>query len=111
VVARAQRTICLRLGVGLSARTANSKKHYKAPENVQKTTQFSLALSFFCSPSHFISMHAKASFKTTIIAALVGSAYAQSSGDLVTQLRNAPTAPQRLALLKDSDVCVSSSIK
>jgi hypothetical protein len=52
-----------------------------------------------------VNMYAIAPFKAALLASLVSSICAQLlSADLVGQLRNAPTAPQRLALLKDSDV-------
>jgi hypothetical protein len=39
-----------------------------------------------------------------LLATLVGSSYAQLSADFVASLRNAGTAPERLALLKDEDL-------
>ena len=42
-----------------------------------------------------------------LLATLVGSSYAQLSADFVASLRNAGTAPERLALLKDEDVSLS----
>ena len=44
------------------------------------------------------------STRIALFAALVGSVYAQLSAAFVGQLRDAPTASQRLALLKDEDV-------
>ena len=70
---------------------------------------FSLLVNFpflFC-PIPSVNMYAIASFRAVLLASLVSSIYAQLlSADLVGQLRNAPTAPQRIALLKDSDVRV-----
>jgi len=49
-------------------------------------------------------MHATTTFKTAVFAALLGSTYAQVlTPAQVGQLRDAPTAAQRLELLKDSD--------
>ena len=49
-------------------------------------------------------MQSSALFRIALLVALAGSASAQLSAGLVAQLKDAPTAPQRLALLKDSDV-------
>lgn len=44
------------------------------------------------------------SFRVALFAAFVGSVCAQLSAAFVGQLRDAPTATQRLAQLKDEDV-------
>lgn len=49
-------------------------------------------------------MYSSPSLKFALFAALLGSAFAQLNETFVASLRNAGTAPQRLALLSDSDV-------
>lgn len=49
-------------------------------------------------------MHSSPSLRFALFAALLGSAFAQLNEALVASLKNAGTAPQRLALLSDSDV-------
>lgn len=52
-------------------------------------------------------MYSTALFGFALVTSLLGSAYAAPSvSDIVGQLRLAPTANDRLALLKDEDVSI-----